>query len=204
MPGAAVQHLSSARCVRATRLVQRSWAGIRTFTGWEGPILTDSGGFQVFSLAKLRNIQRGGRAASPPMWTGAGFSWGRRRACGSSPTSAPPSPWPLTSACRTRRQYDYAQALLRPHRTVAAALQDGDDRLNAAAGHASIPHQMLFGINQGCTYDGSARRAHEADRGAGPGRLCDRRPGRGRTRRGDVPHHRGSGAAHAEGQDRAT
>ena len=34
--------------------------GIRTFTGWDGPVLTDSGGFQVFSLAKLRNIKEEG------------------------------------------------------------------------------------------------------------------------------------------------
>ena len=34
--------------------------GLHAFTRWEGPILTDSGGFQVFSLAKLRNIQEEG------------------------------------------------------------------------------------------------------------------------------------------------
>ena len=34
--------------------------GIRKFTGWDGPVLTDSGGFQVFSLAKLRNIKEEG------------------------------------------------------------------------------------------------------------------------------------------------
>ena len=31
--------------------------GIHRFTGWRGPILTDSGGFQVFSLAKLRRLE---------------------------------------------------------------------------------------------------------------------------------------------------
>ena len=30
--------------------------GLQKFTGWNGPILTDSGGFQVFSLATLRKI----------------------------------------------------------------------------------------------------------------------------------------------------
>ena len=30
--------------------------GLHRFTRWDGPILTDSGGFQVFSLAKLRKI----------------------------------------------------------------------------------------------------------------------------------------------------
>lgn len=34
--------------------------GLHKFTQWNGPILTDSGGFQVFSLAKLRNIKEEG------------------------------------------------------------------------------------------------------------------------------------------------
>lgn len=34
--------------------------GLHKFTCWDGPILTDSGGFQVFSLAKLRNIKEEG------------------------------------------------------------------------------------------------------------------------------------------------
>lgn len=36
--------------------VIRSLGGLHKFMGWDGPILTDSGGFQVFSLAKLRTI----------------------------------------------------------------------------------------------------------------------------------------------------
>ncbi len=38
----------------------RTLGGLHRFTHWEGPILTDSGGFQVFSLAKLRNIKEEG------------------------------------------------------------------------------------------------------------------------------------------------
>jgi queuine tRNA-ribosyltransferase len=34
--------------------------GLHAFSGWQGPILTDSGGFQVFSLAKLRSIREEG------------------------------------------------------------------------------------------------------------------------------------------------
>ena len=34
--------------------------GLHKFTRWDGPILTDSGGFQVFSLAKLRKITEEG------------------------------------------------------------------------------------------------------------------------------------------------
>jgi queuine tRNA-ribosyltransferase len=40
--------------------------GLHGFMGWEGPILTDSGGFQVFSLAQLRHIDEDGvRFRSP-------------------------------------------------------------------------------------------------------------------------------------------
>lgn len=40
--------------------------GLHDFIGWQGPILTDSGGFQVFSLGKLRKIsEEGVRFKSP-------------------------------------------------------------------------------------------------------------------------------------------
>ena len=38
----------------------REAGGLRRFTGWDGPMLTDSGGYQVFSLAKTRRISEGG------------------------------------------------------------------------------------------------------------------------------------------------
>jgi queuine tRNA-ribosyltransferase len=38
----------------------RDLGGLHTFMGWDGPILTDSGGFQVFSLAKLRKVRDDG------------------------------------------------------------------------------------------------------------------------------------------------
>jgi queuine tRNA-ribosyltransferase len=40
----------------------RDLGGLHKFMGWDGPILTDSGGFQVFSLAKLREIRDDGIA----------------------------------------------------------------------------------------------------------------------------------------------
>ena len=36
------------------------FGGVRQFMGWTGPMLTDSGGYQVMSLAKLRKIDDGG------------------------------------------------------------------------------------------------------------------------------------------------
>src|SRR4030095_13379194 len=44
----------------------RQLGGLHRFMGWNGPILTDSGGFQVWSLAKLRRIsEEGVRFRSP-------------------------------------------------------------------------------------------------------------------------------------------
>jgi queuine tRNA-ribosyltransferase len=40
--------------------VVREAGGLHGFTGWEGPMLTDSGGFQVFSLSKTRTISERG------------------------------------------------------------------------------------------------------------------------------------------------
>ena len=40
--------------------VIRAHAGLHRFMHWSGPILTDSGGFQVFSLATLRKISEQG------------------------------------------------------------------------------------------------------------------------------------------------
>ncbi|MEI6211147.1 MAG: tRNA guanosine(34) transglycosylase Tgt [bacterium] len=40
--------------------VVEACGGLHRFMGWDGPILTDSGGFQVFSLANLRKVKAGG------------------------------------------------------------------------------------------------------------------------------------------------
>ncbi len=40
--------------------VFRKVGGLHQFMGWDGPILTDSGGFQVFSLTRLREVQEHG------------------------------------------------------------------------------------------------------------------------------------------------
>lgn len=48
--------------LRPTSELIRDLGGLHRFMGWEKPILTDSGGFQVFSLAKLREISEDGIA----------------------------------------------------------------------------------------------------------------------------------------------
>ena len=46
--------------VRPGDEIVKQLGGLRDFTTWRGPILTDSGGFQVYSLAKLRAIREEG------------------------------------------------------------------------------------------------------------------------------------------------
>lgn len=46
--------------LRPSDEVVRKMGGIHKFMNWDRPVLTDSGGFQVFSLAKLRNIKEEG------------------------------------------------------------------------------------------------------------------------------------------------
>ncbi|MEG1782910.1 MAG: tRNA guanosine(34) transglycosylase Tgt, partial [Oscillospiraceae bacterium] len=46
--------------LRPTDAVVNTMGGLQKFTNWKKPILTDSGGFQVFSLASLRKIKEEG------------------------------------------------------------------------------------------------------------------------------------------------
>ena len=79
--------------------IVRQLGGLHKMTGWGGVILTDSGGFQVFSLAKLREKKASG---STRISTADGFSWAPRKACRSSPIWAPPSRWRSMNASRIR------------------------------------------------------------------------------------------------------
>ena len=100
--------------------------GLHKFTRWNGPILTDSGGFQVFSLAKLRKITEEGVTFALPSGRPPHLHGARKRACRSRQTWVPPLPWPLTSAWRTRPSTIMSKASC--ERTVRwlAALQGGN------------------------------------------------------------------------------
>ena len=47
-------------CMRPGERVVHRCGGLHRFMGWSGPILTDSGGFQVYSLARLRRVSAEG------------------------------------------------------------------------------------------------------------------------------------------------
>ena len=71
--------------------------GLHKFTRWNGPILTDSGGFQVFSLAKLRKITEEGVTFASHL-DGHRIFMGPEESMQIQANLALPSPWPLMSA----------------------------------------------------------------------------------------------------------
>ena len=124
--------------------------GLHRFTRWDGPILTDSGGFQVFSLAKLRNIKEEGVTFNShidgrKIFMGPEESMAIQSNLGSTIAMAfdecveNPSPYGYTkdSVARTTRWLKRCIAKM-------AELNSLEETINR--------RQMLFGINQGGTY----------------------------------------------------
>ncbi|MGI6274498.1 MAG: tRNA guanosine(34) transglycosylase Tgt [Acutalibacteraceae bacterium] len=128
----------------------RKLGGIHKFTGWQGPVLTDSGGFQVFSLAKLRNIREEGVTFASHIdghriFMGPEESMRIQSNLGSTIAMA------FDECMQNPAEYDYARnSCARTVRWLQRCKTE-HDRLNAAEGTVN-PHQMLFGINQGSTY----------------------------------------------------
>lgn len=73
--------------------------GLHKFMVWDKPILTDSGGFQVFSLAGLRKIKEE-ESISIPTLMEQKFSWDRKKVCRYSLIWHPPLPWHLMNVHR--------------------------------------------------------------------------------------------------------
>lgn len=125
--------------------------GLHRFTGWDGPILTDSGGFQVFSLAKLRQIKEEGV-------TFASHIDGRRIFMGPEESMRIQSNLASTIAMafdecvENPSTYEYAKKSCERTTRWLVRCKDEMERLNSL--HDTInKNQLLFGINQGCVYD---------------------------------------------------
>lgn len=129
----------------------RRMGGLHKFMGWNRPILTDSGGFQVFSLAVLRKIQEEGVTfnshvdgrkifMSPEISMQIQSNLGSTIAMAFDECVENPSTleYSTQSCARTTRWLKRCKAEM--------------ERLNSLPGTVN-PHQMLFGINQGCVYD---------------------------------------------------
>ena len=136
--------------VRPGDEVVRDMGGLHKFTGFDGPILTDSGGFQVFSLAKLRNIKEEGVTFSShidgrKIFMGPEESMRIQANLGSTIAMA------FDECVENPATYEYAK--MSSHRTVRwlERCKTEHERLRHE-GLMTNPNQLLFGINQGATF----------------------------------------------------
>ena len=119
--------------------------------GWDKPILTDSGGFQVFSLAKLRKIKEEGvyfnsHIDGRKIFMGPEESMQIQSNLGSTIAMA------FDECVENPAEYHYAeQSCARTVRWLARCKAEMQ-RLNSLPDTLNR-QQLLFGINQGCTYD---------------------------------------------------
>jgi queuine tRNA-ribosyltransferase len=137
--------------VRPGDEIIKKMGGLHKFMSWNKPILTDSGGFQVFSLAKLRSIKEEGvffnsHIDGRKIFMGPEESMRIQSNLGSTIAMAfdecPPSKadrkYVQNSVERTTRWLERC-------RTEMKRLNSLEDTVN--------PHQLLFGINQGAVYE---------------------------------------------------
>ena len=137
--------------VRPGDEVVKKLGGLHKFMNWDKPILTDSGGFQVFSLAKLRKIKEEGvhfnshidghkifMGPEQSMQIQSNLASTIAMAFDECPSSVADRKYMTNSVERTTRWLKRCK--------------DEMERLNSLPDTIN-PHQMLFGINQGGIYE---------------------------------------------------
>lgn len=137
--------------VRPGDQVIKKLGGLHKFMNWDRPILTDSGGFQVFSLAGLRKIKEEGvyfqshvdgrkifMGPEESMQIQSNLASTIAMAFDECPSSVATREYVQNSVERTTRW-------LRRCKEEIARLNSLEDTIN--------PHQLLFGINQGAIYE---------------------------------------------------
>lgn len=126
--------------------------GLHKFMNWDRPILTDSGGFQVFSLAKLRKIKEEGvyfasHIDGRKIFMGPEESMQIQSNLGSTIAMA------FDECVENPAKFEYSKQSC--ERTVRWLIRCKEEleRLNSLSDTIN-KEQLLFGINQGCTFDG--------------------------------------------------
>lgn len=136
--------------VRPGDTLVKQMGGLHKFMTWDGPILTDSGGFQIFSLAKLRKITEEGvkfnsHVDGRHIFMGPEESMRIQSNLGSDIAMA------FDECIKIPSPRDYVQRSCdRTYRWLVRC-KDALGAYNAEE-DAVNPGQMLFGINQGATY----------------------------------------------------
>ena len=125
--------------------------GLHKFTGFSGPILTDSGGFQVFSLAALRNITEEGVTFRSHI-DGKKIFMGPEESMRIQSNLASTIAMAFDECVENPAEYSYSKEScerttrwLKRCRAEMQRLNSLDETINK--------NQLLFGINQGCTFE---------------------------------------------------
>lgn len=130
--------------------VIRDLGGLHKFFNWQGPILTDSGGFQVFSLAVLRKISEEGVVFASHM-DGKRIFMGPKESMRIQANLGSTIAMAFDECVANPAEYNYAKNSCERTTRWLKICVDEVKKNNAEPG-AINPNQMLFGINQGSTY----------------------------------------------------
>ncbi len=125
--------------------------GLHKFFNWDRPVLTDSGGFQVFSLAKLRKITEEGVHFSSHM-DGKRIFMGPEESMRIQSHIASTIAMAFDECVENPAPYDYVKKSSERTLRWLKRCKDEMARLNSLP-ETINKNQLLFGINQGGTYD---------------------------------------------------
>ena len=131
--------------------VVHDMGGLHKFMNWHRPILTDSGGFQVFSLAGLRKIKEEGVYFSSHI-DGRKIFMGPEESMQIQSNLASTIAMAFDECVSLPAEYDYAKKSVERTERWLKRCKEEMTRLNTLD-RTINKHQMLFGINQGATFD---------------------------------------------------
>lgn len=129
----------------------RKMGGIHKFMNWDRPILTDSGGFQVFSLAKIRKIKEEGVTFNSHI-DGSSIFMGPEESMRIQSSLASTIAMAFDECIELPAERQYVEKSVERTTRWLVRSKNELDRLNAKEDTIN-KKQMLFGINQGGTYE---------------------------------------------------
>jgi len=129
----------------------RQFGGLHKFMSWDRPILTDSGGFQVFSLAGLRKIKEEGVCFQSHI-DGRKIFMGPEESMQIQSNLASTIAMAFDECAPSRAERSYVQASVERTTRWLHRCQKEMQRLNGLEDTINR-QQLLFGINQGAVYD---------------------------------------------------
>ncbi len=137
--------------VRPGDEVVKKMGGLHKFMNWDRPILTDSGGFQVFSLAGLRKIKEEGVTFNSHI-DGRKIFMGPEQSMQIQSNLASTIAMAFDECPSSRAERDYIQKSVDRTTRWLVRCKDEMARLNSLEDTIN-KNQMLFGINQGGVFD---------------------------------------------------